>query len=251
MIPKEAPSNSRPGRPTTIGSRDGCCATALKATAISTWPSRSRNECAAEPLLDTLERARTPLDSTSPAGEGSARVAGGHRGCPTAAHDSRARRRRPPRPARAAPGLGAARGRGASSDRPRPSATGRLAAWVRVDLRALQSTLRPNEALLSFQVGLWETFGKEFGGGAWLIALTSQQRTVHRLPDRAQLAPMVPVFTGLIGRADGLDGPIGGTALRAVARRCHPAAPSRHRATDHHSRRPLASSAVRRAERRP
>jgi len=72
-------------------------------------------------------------------------------------------------------------------------------------LSALQTTLGANEALLSFQVGLWETFDGEFGGGAWLIALTRQQRTVHRVLDRGQLAPMVPVFTGLIERTDGLD----------------------------------------------
>jgi CHAT domain-containing protein len=74
-------------------------------------------------------------------------------------------------------------------------------------LRALQSTLRGNEALLSFQVGLWKTFAGEFGGGSWLIAVTKDRHTVHRIPDRAELAPMVPVFNGLIARADGLDGP--------------------------------------------
>ena len=66
-------------------------------------------------------------------------------------------------------------------------------------------SLGANEALLSFQVGLWETYEKEFGGGSWLIALTKQQRTVHRLPDRTELAPMVPMFAGLLARADGLD----------------------------------------------
>ena len=75
------------------------------------------------------------------------------------------------------------------------------------ELRTLQSTLRENEALLSFQVGLWETFQQEFGGGAWLIAVTTRQRTLHRLPDRVELASMVPVFAGLLQRADGLDGP--------------------------------------------
>ena len=71
----------------------------------------------------------------------------------------------------------------------------------------LQASLGANEALLSFQVGLWETYEKEFGGGSWLIALTRQQRTVHRLPDRTELAPIVPMFAGLLARADGLDAP--------------------------------------------
>ena len=38
--------------------------------------------------------------------------------------------------------------------------------------RRCSRRLRDNEALLSFQVGLWETFDGEFGGGSWLIALT-------------------------------------------------------------------------------
>ena len=72
-------------------------------------------------------------------------------------------------------------------------------------VRGLQESLAANEALLSFQVGLWETYEKEFGGGSWLIALTKQQRTVHRLPDRTEFAPIVPMFAGLLARADGLD----------------------------------------------
>ena len=73
-------------------------------------------------------------------------------------------------------------------------------------IRDVQSTLAPNEALLSYQVGLWKTLGDEFGGGAWLVAITRETTTVHAIPDRAQLAPIVPMFTGLLERADGLDG---------------------------------------------
>jgi CHAT domain-containing protein/tetratricopeptide (TPR) repeat protein len=73
------------------------------------------------------------------------------------------------------------------------------------NVRGLQESLADNEALLSFQVGLWETYEKEFGGGSWLIAVTKEQRTVHRLPDRTGLAPIVPMFAGLLARADGLD----------------------------------------------
>jgi CHAT domain-containing protein len=68
-----------------------------------------------------------------------------------------------------------------------------------------RSGLADNEALLSYQVGLWETYDGEFGGGAWLIATAKGQEKVYRLPDRAQLAAIVPVFTGLLQRADGLD----------------------------------------------
>ncbi len=72
-------------------------------------------------------------------------------------------------------------------------------------LRAIQSTLRDNEALLSFQVGLWDTVEGEYGGGAWLVALTRAQQSVHRLPDRKELTPIVPMLTGLIDRGDGLE----------------------------------------------
>ena len=67
-------------------------------------------------------------------------------------------------------------------------------------IEAVQSALAGNEALLSFQVGIWETYEGEFGGGSWLIAVTRQGRSVYRIPDRAQLTPMVPVFTGLLAR---------------------------------------------------
>lgn len=69
----------------------------------------------------------------------------------------------------------------------------------------VQAALAPNEALLSYQVGLWKTLGDEFGGGAWLVALTRTTRTVHAIPDRAKLAPIVPMFSGLLERADGLE----------------------------------------------
>jgi len=72
-------------------------------------------------------------------------------------------------------------------------------------LDAVQSALRGDEALLSFQVGIWDTYEGEFGGGSWLIAVTRGGRSVYRIPDRAQLAPIVPVFTGLLARNDGAE----------------------------------------------
>ena len=72
-------------------------------------------------------------------------------------------------------------------------------------LEAVQSALAGNEALLSFQVGIWDTYEGEFGGGSWLIALTRHGRSVYRIPDRSQLAPIVPVFTGLLARNDDSD----------------------------------------------
>jgi CHAT domain-containing protein/tetratricopeptide (TPR) repeat protein len=69
----------------------------------------------------------------------------------------------------------------------------------------IQSALADDEAMLAFHIGLRETVEGEFGGGSWLVVLTRGARSVYRLPDRAQLAPMVPVFTGLLAREDGLE----------------------------------------------
>ena len=70
-------------------------------------------------------------------------------------------------------------------------------------LDALQSALAKDEALLSFQIGIWETYEGDFGGGSWLLVLTSGGRAVYRIPDRAHLAPIVPVFTGLLAGEGG------------------------------------------------
>jgi CHAT domain-containing protein len=69
----------------------------------------------------------------------------------------------------------------------------------------IRNALRPNEALLSFQVGLWQSFDGEFGGGSWLVVLTRDGQALYRMPDRRDLTPVVPMFTGLIERADGMD----------------------------------------------
>jgi CHAT domain-containing protein len=72
---------------------------------------------------------------------------------------------------------------------------------------AVQSALSENEAFLSFQVGLWETYEGDYGGGSWLIAVTRNRRTVHRLPDRTRLSSVVPVFVGLLQRGDAREKP--------------------------------------------
>jgi tetratricopeptide (TPR) repeat protein len=84
-----------------------------------------------------------------------------------------------------------------------PDRRGQASTFATLD--AVQSALAEDEALLSFQVGLWNTFEGDFGGGSWLIALTRARRTVHRLPDRVQLADIVPVFAGLLEGGSGRD----------------------------------------------
>jgi CHAT domain-containing protein len=79
------------------------------------------------------------------------------------------------------------------------------------DVASVQATLTADEALLSFQIGLWSTYDGEFGGGSWLVALTRGGRSVYRLPDRAQLAPQVSAFVGLLGSDEEL---LSGAAVR-------------------------------------
>jgi tetratricopeptide (TPR) repeat protein len=83
---------------------------------------------------------------------------------------------------------------------------GRRRASAFASLDAVQSSLAADEALLSFQIGLWNTFEGDFGGGSWLIAVTRTRRTVHRLRDRVQLADIVPLFAGLIEGGQGREG---------------------------------------------
>jgi CHAT domain-containing protein/tetratricopeptide (TPR) repeat protein len=72
-------------------------------------------------------------------------------------------------------------------------------------LADVQAALGRDEALLSFQVGTSETSDGSFGGGSWLIVVTRDRRSVHRIPDRGHFAPLVPIFTGLLSRGDGLE----------------------------------------------
>jgi CHAT domain-containing protein/tetratricopeptide (TPR) repeat protein len=72
-------------------------------------------------------------------------------------------------------------------------------------LGALQASLAEQEAFLSFQVGLWKTYEGDQGGGAWLLVVTKDRTTVHRLPDRTRLDPVIPVFVGLIRANEGRE----------------------------------------------
>ena len=74
-------------------------------------------------------------------------------------------------------------------------------------LDAVQRALSPDEALLSYQVGIWTTYEGEFGGGSWLVVATRDRRRAYRIPDRGHFAPLVPVFAGLLARGDGFEIP--------------------------------------------
>jgi hypothetical protein len=83
-------------------------------------------------------------------------------------------------------------------------------------LDAVQSALQANEALLSYQVGIWTTYEGEFGGGSWLLVVTRDRRAVYRIPDRSHFAPAVPMFTGLVASTDGTNGIAGARLYRDV-----------------------------------
>lgn len=69
-----------------------------------------------------------------------------------------------------------------------------------MELSEVESSLDPDEALLSFQIGTWRNLYGEFEGGAWLLASTRGGTRVYRLPDLAVLVPDVR-------RLEGLDDP--------------------------------------------
>jgi CHAT domain-containing protein len=73
-------------------------------------------------------------------------------------------------------------------------------------LPALQSSLAPDEALLSFQIGSDEGPWGDFGGGSWLLVVTRDRVDVRRLRlDRVALRPAVRLFSGLFQRRDGSE----------------------------------------------
>ncbi|HTE54437.1 MAG TPA: CHAT domain-containing protein, partial [Kofleriaceae bacterium] len=73
-------------------------------------------------------------------------------------------------------------------------------------LEDVQRLLAGDEALLSFQVGLWRDMFGAFEGGAWLLVVTRDDVRAHRIPDRVELEAMVPTFTGLFAARDGREG---------------------------------------------
>jgi len=62
-------------------------------------------------------------------------------------------------------------------------------------LARVQATLAEDEALLSFQLGLWRGWDRRFAGGAFVLAVTRDAVRVHPLQgDRASLEPMIRNF---------------------------------------------------------
>ena len=75
--------------------------------------------------------------------------------------------------------------------------------FLRLD--ELRGGLADDEAVLAFQVGLWQALDGSFAGGAWLMAVTRDDSRFYRLPDRVELEPAVTVFLDTFARRDGLE----------------------------------------------
>jgi hypothetical protein len=72
-------------------------------------------------------------------------------------------------------------------------------------LEEVQARLEANQALISFQIGLWKNVHDEFGGGAYGVLVTRDRAEAFPIPDRVALAPKIPVFLGLLARGDGAE----------------------------------------------
>jgi CHAT domain-containing protein len=76
-------------------------------------------------------------------------------------------------------------------------------------LHAVRARLSPRQALVSFQLGLWEDLYGDFGGGAWVVVATAGAARAFVLPERTRLDSAVEIFLGLVKRRDGSEAAFG------------------------------------------
>ena len=72
-------------------------------------------------------------------------------------------------------------------------------------LARVRLSLRPGDALLSFQIAPWEDERGGFAGGSWLLVTTRGGTRVYRLPGRGELRAAVRLFNGMFDRRDGSE----------------------------------------------
>lgn len=65
-------------------------------------------------------------------------------------------------------------------------------------LAEVREALAPDEAMLWYSVAPWTDLYGDFGGGAWLLAITRNDVTVHRLETRIDLDSQIAALTGLL-----------------------------------------------------
>ncbi len=153
-------------------------------------------------LLDYLAQAGVPQapDADRAAARRGARAT--HRQHPAAPALERTRRAGAAFPARAAP---AARSR-ASRARRRPDRGSRTEGLQFASIETIQQALDDREALLWFSIAPWKDLYDDFGGGAWLVAVTRRAATVHRVAAPVDLDTQVAAFTGLLRARDAAPG---------------------------------------------
>jgi CHAT domain-containing protein len=82
--------------------------------------------------------------------------------------------------------------------RPRAEATPMPFATI----AAVQRAAGHREAILWYSIAPWTDLYGEFGGGAWVLAVTRDRASLHRLPTRPELDMQVAALTGLLQRRD-------------------------------------------------
>lgn len=65
-------------------------------------------------------------------------------------------------------------------------------------LADIREALEPDEAMLWYSIAPWHDLYGDFGGGAWLLAITRGAVTVHRLETRVDLDRQIAAFGGLL-----------------------------------------------------
>ncbi len=74
-----------------------------------------------------------------------------------------------------------------------------------VSLARVQSTLAPEEAMLSYRIAPWKSFDGYFSGGAWLMSITRESVRVYPLPEMAELETKIAVLRDLLVQRDSPD----------------------------------------------
>ena len=69
-------------------------------------------------------------------------------------------------------------------------------------LDSVQKTLDDGEALLWFSIAPWKDLYEDFGGGAWVIAVTRKAATMHRVAAAVDLDSQVAALIGLLRDRD-------------------------------------------------
>ena len=69
-------------------------------------------------------------------------------------------------------------------------------------LDAVQQTLGPGEAMLWYSIAPWKNLYDEFGGGAWVLAITRDDVKMQRLDTRVEIDSQIAALTGLLSARD-------------------------------------------------